>query len=143
MTSLRLLPNVEALVSTYLQDHPDVTAVVGDRVYTVIPTKPTWPLIRVHQYYDEPASQLPLHQVASYLQVDGFGGSKVQAWRAAETARAALAADLVGIHGEGVVTGVDVRGLADDPDDSYSPAKPRFRFSAVIYAHPLRGVPVS
>lgn len=140
---VRLLPNVEALVSAFLRAHPDVAGVVAGRVYTVIPNGPTWPLVRVHLYDDRPIANVPLHLVRSYLQVDGFGGSKVQAWRAAETARAALAADLVGAHDEAVVTAVDVRGLADDPDDSYSPAKPRFRFTAEVVAHPPRSEPAS
>ena len=136
---LRLLPNVEGLVTSFLRNHPDVIAQVGDRVVTTIPKNPTWPLIRVHQYDDQPAGQTPLHHVATFLQVDGFGGSKVQAWRAAETCRMALSRQLRGVHAEGVVTGCDVRGLADDPDDDYTPAKPRFRFDCVVYAHPLPG----
>lgn len=136
MPDLVLLPNVEGLVSTFLGAHVDVVALAGGRVYTVIPNAPTWPLVRVHQWDDRPTVQPPLHHVATSLQIDVVGGSKIQAWRLAETCRAALAAGLPGIHDEGVVTGVDVAGLADDPDDSYSPAKPRFRFDAVVYSHP-------
>ncbi|MCA1569310.1 MAG: DUF3168 domain-containing protein [Chloroflexi bacterium] len=142
MSPLRLLPNVEALVSAFLRAHPDVVVVVGDRVYTVVPSNPTWPLVRVHQWDDQPAGQTPLHHVAAYLQLDAFGGSKAQAWRAAETCRMAMSRQLTGVYVEAVVTGCDVRGLADDPDDSYTPAKPRFRFDAVVYCHPPRSLPV-
>lgn len=138
MSDLVLLPNVEGLVSTFLGAHPAVDALADGRVYTVIPKAPTWPLVRVHQWDDQPTVRRPLHHVATYLQIDAFGGSKIQAWRLAETCRAALVADLPGIHDEGVVTGVDVSSLADDPDDSYAPAKPRWRFDAVVYSHPHR-----
>jgi hypothetical protein len=150
VTDLKLLPNVEAMVSTFLQEHPSIVALAEDayfpghsRTYTVIPKDPTWPLLRVAQYDDEPAGQRPLHHVAYFLQIDGFGGTKAQAWTLASTARAALAADLPGTHADGVVTGVDTRGLSDAPDDTYSPAKPRWMFTAVVYAHPLRSTPAS
>lgn len=141
MSPLRLLPNVEGLVTTFLQGHADVIAATPrpsgqERVVTEIPRNPTWPLVRVHLWDDQPTSQRPLHHVAAYLQVDGFGGSKVQAWRVAETCRMALSRELRGVYDEGVVTGCDVRGLSDDPDDNYTPAKPRFRFDAVVYVHP-------
>lgn len=143
MSGLVLLPNIEHLVSTFLQTHPNITPLIAGRSYTVIPNSPTWPLVRVSQYDDLPAGQRPLHHVAYFIQVEAFGGSKAQAWTIAATCRSALAADLVGSHADGVVTGVDTRGLSDQPDDSYSPAKPRWLFAATVYAHPLRGTPAS
>ena len=150
MSTLTLLPNVEGLVSTFLQDHPDIVALAEDehapgrsRSYTVLPKAPTWPALRVTQYDDQPAGQRPLHHVAYFLQIDAFGGTKAQAWTLASTARAALAADLPGTHAEGIVSGVDTRGLSDAPDDTYSPAKPRWMFTAIVYAHPLRSAPAS
>ena len=135
MTSI-LLPNIEALLSAFLRNHDAIIDLVGDRVYTVIPSHPDWPLIRVGQYDDQPAGQRPLHHVAYMLQVEAFGGSKAQAFTAANTARVALAADLPGTHAQGIVSGVDTRGMTDLPDESYSPAKPRWLFSATVYAHP-------
>lgn len=143
MSPLTLLPNVEGLVSRFLQDHAAMVALIDDRTYTVLPKSPTWPALRVAQFDDQPAGQRPLHHVAYSLQLDAFGGTKAQAWTLASTARAALAADLPGIHDDGIVTGVDTRGLSDDPDETYAPAKPRWRFVAVVYAHPLRSDPAS
>lgn len=136
MSDLILLPNVEALVSAFLRNHDAIIALIDDRVYTVIPSHSDWPLIRVGQYDDQPAGQRPLHHVAYSVQVEAFGGSKAQAFTLANTARAALAAELTGAHAQGVVSGVDTRGMIDLPDESYSPAKPRWLFSLTVYAHP-------
>lgn len=135
--TLQLPPNMEALVSDFLRQQAEVSALVADRVYTAIPAAPTWPLVRVTQLLDVPTGA-PLWGIAYTIQVEAFGGSKGDAWRIAQTCRAAIDARLAGnytAHGA-VVSGSKPGGLVDLPDDSLTPAKPRWLFSSTIYARP-------
>lgn len=145
MTTLNLPPNMEALVSAFLRDQAEMVALVGDRVYTEIPKKgPTvtiagaqYPLARVTQLLDTPTGS-PLWAVAYTVQVEGFGGSKAEAWEIASTARALIDARIEGVHdGFGVVNGSTPGSLLDLPDETFNPAKPRWLFSSTIYARPI------
>jgi hypothetical protein len=132
------LPNTEALVSAFLRSHDDVDALVGDRVYTALPKDVTYPAVRVTQYYSQHVTQRPLWVVRNLLQVDCWGGSKIDAWRLASTVQAAMAEDLEGDHDHGVVCGVTFDGMVDQPDQDHEPARPRFFFTCAVTAHPLR-----
>ena len=111
MTDLWIPPNMEALVSAFLRDQPEMTDLVGDRIYTAIPKDATFPLVRVMQLLDTPAGA-PLYSVAFEMQVEAFGGSKAQAWQIASTARALIDARLLGDYpGLGVVNGSDRKSV--------------------------------
>lgn len=141
---LQLPPNMEGLVWAFLVEQPEVTDLVGERIYSRISTGATYPLVRITQIDDEPLTTEPLYVVRYFVQVEGFGGSKSQAWRIAETCRTALDARLAGVHeGYGVVNGVDVGGLQDAPDETFTPAKPRWLFTSTIYAHRLASISAS
>lgn len=136
---LTLPVNMEALVSAFLRDQPEMQDLVDDRTYTVIP-KPTpgetlYPLCRVNLIMDEPHPG-PLWGIAYDVEVEGFGGSKADAWRITSTARALISERLTGVHPEGVVNGVTNGGMLDLPDESFTPAKPRWLFTSTIHAHP-------
>lgn len=142
---LVLQPNVEALVVQFLRDQEEVTALVGNRIYTEIPASPDWPLVRVRVYYERPVNgSRPLWLTAHDVQVEAYGGPKSVAWRVAETCRAALTARFEGAYSygaessavSGTVTHVAVSGLRDLPDEFYSPARPRWMFTATAYVHP-------
>ncbi len=136
MTDLWIPPNMEALVSAFLRDQPEMTDLVADRIYTAIPKDATYPLVRVVQLLDTPAGA-PLYSVAFEMQVESFGGSKAQAWRIASTARALIDARLLGDYpGFGVVNGSTPGALLDLPDEDFTPAKPRWLFSSTIYGRP-------
>jgi hypothetical protein len=134
-----LLPNVEGLVSTFLQDDPDQQLVTGDRCYTALPKDKTYPLLRVTQIDDQKVTQRPLWVVTTLLQVEAWGDNQWDAWRAAATAQSVLAARLEGVHSRGVVTGVRFSGLRNVPDPDFTPAKPRRIFTCQVTAHPLPG----
>lgn len=136
-TSVTLLPNVEALVSAFLSDQAEVTALVEDRVYTALLKGVEFPCIRVTQFADEKVTQRPLWVVTAQLQIDGFGGTKSQAWAAANTAQGVMAARLEGVHDDGVVTHVTFGPMSDVPDRDYEPNRPHFEFVAFVTAHPL------
>jgi hypothetical protein len=131
--------NVLGLVTLWLHEQPELMTLLDndrDRVVTETRKNQTYPCVRLTQITDTPAGQRPLHLVAAELQIDAFGGTKAQAWTLAGTCRALLAERLTGTHPQGVVTGVDTAGMADIPDDYFTPAKPRWLFTATVYAHP-------
>ena len=133
---LYLPPNMEALVSAFLRDQPELVELVDDRIYTAIPKGATYPLVRVTQLLDTPAGA-PLWAVAFDIQVEAFGGSKGEAWLIASTARAAIDRRIEGEHpGYGVVNGSTPGALLDLPDEDHTPAKPRWLFTSTIYARP-------
>lgn len=134
-----LLPNVEALVSDFLRDQTEVTALVGQRIYTAIPSGPTFPLIRVNQFYSLNITNRPMWLVANQVQLEAFGGSKVEAFNALNAAMGVMAARLTNyVSSFGTVTGVNFSGTRDQPDDTYTPAKPRWLTIATVFAHPNR-----
>jgi hypothetical protein len=142
MTALVLLPDVEVLLSEFLRNQPEVTALVTDHVYTEIPKAPAgedtrWPLVRLSRYGGTPVTSIPLWLDQALVQVDVFGGSKRLANRIAETCRAVLDLRLIGVHAAGVVTGVRTSGFGYHPDATYTPAKPRYLFTATVTLHPL------
>ncbi len=139
---IALPPNMEKLVSAFLRDQPEIVALVDDRVWTSVPKGAQYPGIRVTQL-DHEAFTGPSWGGIFYLQVEAFGGTKAQAFTTAATAFAVMSARLVGVHDDGVVNGVNSRGLQDLPDEDHEPAKPRFLFSSAITARPAATVPAS
>jgi hypothetical protein len=131
------LPNLERLVSTFLQaDVAMLASPAGGRTYTALPSSPQWPLVRVNQYDEINVTSDPLWVVSGILQIEAWGGSNDEAVSVARVAQAALAARLVGVHGDGVVTAVRLSGLRNEPDREFSPAKPRRLFRVAVTAHP-------
>jgi len=139
---LRPPPNMEALVSAFLREQPEIITDIADRVYTAIPTSATYPCVRVLQLLDQPAGA-PLWAVAFTIQVEAFGGSKAEAWRIASNCRAAIDARLAGEYAQGVVNGSTPGSLIDLPDETFEPAKPRWLFTSTIYGRPLATMPTS
>lgn len=131
-----LLPNVEKLVSSFLQADFDMVILVEGRVYTAIPNTPTFPLVRVTQFDDVKVTQRPLWVAQFILQIEAWGGSNYDAWRIAATTQSVLAERLEGVHSDGTVCGITFGSLRNSPDVSFSPAKPRRLFTAQITAHP-------
>ncbi len=132
-----VLPDIEALVIAWALDSDDVNT-VDDRIYGALPANPTFPAIRVTRIGGTPPQRLHWLDEA-LLQVDVFGGPKATARLVAATFAAHLSANLTGTHDLGVVTAVTVGGLQWQPDESFSPAKPRYTFDAQVTYHPLMG----
>jgi hypothetical protein len=137
--TLLLPPNVHGSLTRFLQQDADVLALVNnstDRIVTELRKDQVYPALRITQIGDLPITQRPLYQIQSTFQLDAFGGSKAQALTLARTARAVCHQRFTGAHFGTVVTGVDSNGFADVPDDFFSPAKPRYLFVLIVYAHP-------
>lgn len=128
--------DAERLVSRWLRERTDITTIVGDRVYTVIPNRVVFPFLRITQIAGSPVFSRPLYLDESYIQIDAYGGPKVLARELVDTTRQALADEFVGLHPEGSVTCVTFGPLSYIPDDAYEPPQPRFIAMASIYTHP-------
>lgn len=128
--------DAERLLSSWLRAREDVTAIVGDRVYTEIPNRAVAPFLRISQIAGEPVFSRPLWLDEAYVQFDAYGGPKVQARLLIDTVRQALADDFIGQHAVGVVTAVRFADLTYLPDYSYEPQKPRYIAMASVYTHP-------
>lgn len=127
------LPDAEQLVSGFLRRHPDVAALLGDRVYTVFPAQGGGdPLVLLQRVGGEPPFSMPLVVDAPRIQAAAYGGTKKQAHTIAATVRAALC-DLAGtVQPEGVAAGVTFGALQYLPDETYRPPRPRYLFDTVV-----------
>lgn len=141
MSDLVLMPNVESMLTAYLQSQADIVALIGERSYTELPHNVVFPAIRVTQYNDLKVTVRPLWVVTAYVQLDAFGGTKNQAWTLASTAQSAIAAMEGLVLPGGVVSAANVGGMSDQPDTDYEPAKPRFRVDFSITVHPVPDTP--
>lgn len=139
-------PNIEGLVWAFLSEQPEVIDMLGDpaRIYSDLPHGLTYPAVRVTLIDDEPTTSQPLWLVGYVVQLEAWGGSKADAWRIASRCRTIIDRRINGAHdGYGVVTGVELGGLQDVPDETHKPAKPRFLFTSTIYAHPIATIGAS
>lgn len=129
--------DAERLVSAHLRADPTVTALVGDRVYTDLPARAVFPLVRLTLIGGAPVYSEPLFFDEAYLQIDCYGGPKVQARLIADTVRHLLAGSAFrGVHPLGVVTSVRFGDLRYLPDDAFEPPKPRYIAEASIFTRP-------
>lgn len=139
-----LLPDVERLVSRYLRDSAPVDALVGDRVYTAWPHTGTedtkQPLVLITRIGGDPPFSYPLVVDACDLQVDAYGGGKHQAHQLAATVRQSLAALVDRVTPDGVVHAVTFGALRYVPDESFSPARPRYVMDVSITTTAAREV---
>lgn len=137
---LRLLPDVEALVSEYLLAHASVSAQVGTRVKNELPaaavgSESFFPCITFALVdADEVVRQ---HFDGALVQVMAWGNTKASASLTMRTARAALLEMPDADHDRGVVTSVrTLVGPRWFPDGTVAPPKPRYHADFRIHVHP-------
>ena len=128
--------DVERLVSAWLRARDDIVALVEDRVFTEMPNRAVFPLLRLTLIGGNAVTSRPLYLDQSFIQIDAYGGPKVMARQIMDTVRFALDTEVVGAHPEGVITGVEFAGLRYLPDDGYDPPQPRYSATVFIYSHP-------
>lgn len=139
--ALLITPHIARLVVFFLLDQAEVSAIVDDRVWTDVPTNAIFPLVRVTQLGGGTGQHRMLSQTV--IQVDAWGpgvGDRHAANRLAEACASSLARlrDLVDYGGEtAVVTAVNAGQVGDSDDDTFTPARPRSRFTATIWATPV------
>ena len=129
--TLLLLPDAVQVVTGFLRAQPEVRRLVDDRVYSVLPQKPTWPAARIVQWSEQSAIDRPLVLVTAACQIDAWAHRKVEASYLGRTVRAALAERLVEQR-SGLVSAVTFGTVADAPDTDYEPALPRYRFDIFV-----------
>lgn len=125
--TLSILNDAERLLSLFLRQDDDISTSVGDRVYTVLPAEPTWPLIRLQRWGGSPVIQRPLVLDSVQIQIDVWGDRKKQAQDIAQLVRAVLSDRLPwGNSTEGWLTFARLGNLRYLPDDSFDPPRPRY-----------------
>jgi hypothetical protein len=130
--------DVERLMSAWLRARPEVTAIVDDRVVTDTPNRAVFPFLRLTLIGGAPVWDRPLWLDQAVIQIDAFGGPKVQARALMDVTRAALVEDFLGLHaGVGVITSVRFGDLSYLPDDTWEPPKPRYASTVAVFTHPL------
>ena len=143
--TVRTLPDIVRALSEFLRDDADVAALVGDRVYSALPTAPTFPCVRLSRIGGQVRSAPAYHLESSLVQVEALGGSRHSSWQLAETCRAVIAQRFAGTVDVGIDTAVvsacEVGGIREDsvrslPKNDDGTERHRAHFDAVIYAHP-------
>lgn len=142
MTDVLIIPpDAERLLVRFLLEQDELAALVADRIYTALPKGDrVYPLMRALLVGRTPDYPVPLHHETARLQVDTFGGSKATARRAADTARAAIAARISGWpHDEAQVQLATFGDMLWLPDATLTPgevAKPRYTFDVSLRLRP-------
>lgn len=131
-----VIPDTEAMVSSFLRSRSEVTTLVAQRVFGELPKEPSYPAVRITRVAGSPVTDTHLSLDAPLLQLDVFGGTKAQARTIAATCMAVIAELPLTVVDGGYVTGVRFGSLAYQPDDAFSPPKPRYRFDVTVFARP-------
>lgn len=139
------LPDAEALLSQFLRAQDEIIDVIpsdldGARVYTVIPEKPTWPIVLLRRIGGVPRVARPLVLDDVLIQVDAYGGTKKAAHDLVELVRSCIAARIEGVHELGNVTGYSFGNLSWLPDNAYTPSRARYVADVELFVKPLFNV---
>jgi hypothetical protein len=141
MTDIILLPDAEKMLSAFLRGRDEVTGLVDDRVFTVMPrnTPAKVPFVRLRAIGGPPRRGPMRWSRTARIQIDAWGTLKNQASLIAETVAAVIAGAMVGEQADGVVSAADVEEPFYNPDaDLSDPPTPRYTFDAMIDVHPHR-----
>lgn len=135
------LPDAELLLVDFLLEQEEIVdAIPHDdhvaRVYTVLPSKPTWPLLRVTRVAGAPVVLRPLVLDNAIIQVEAYGGTKKAAHDLIELVRALVAERVDGVHDAGVVTAYGFGSLSYMPDNSYEPTRARYVADVQLWLRP-------
>lgn len=142
--TLTVIPNIEALVGTWLREHPDVS-VLGTRVAGKTPDTTTAPWVRVTLLAAVDSTSVE-YLIAYTLQLDCYAGKLAQdahtgqaeAQRLKSSVRAVLK-DMQGRDiGGAIVTEVRFDGDARLPDDAMEPVRERYVLTAMVRAHAIQ-----
>jgi hypothetical protein len=133
-TAIRELPDCETLIVEHLQaDSGLVTAGVKQVVGPAYPNNPDWPMIRIHRFGG--VAPFAPWLDGGIVQVDIYGRENTTELRAIAAKVRVSLQEMVGVHDQGVVTGVEeVTGPAYLPDPATS--RPRVTWSVRVFAHP-------
>lgn len=133
MTELVVLPDAELVTTTFLRAQTEITATV----VTELPgDKPDY-IIRVHQFNTLRQGGNARRIATAVLQIESYGGAKSTAKTVLETCFGLMIGRMPGVHDDGVVTGVSqAYGIRDEPDITFTPARPRWLGIIEVSLHP-------
>lgn len=131
MVELTVLPDVIPPTVAWLNARPEVTALVADRIGTLLPADEAWPAVRLDLIGGLTIFEQRLDQPT--IQVQCFATTDLQARTVARTVRAALFA-MVGHRIPNLLSVVDVDTSSPQllPDDSRTPTVAHATFTATI-----------
>lgn len=130
---LCIIPDPITAVREYLLSVPQVTTIT-DRIVTVVPKDPIWPLIRL--------TLLTSFQVFArrydrcLFQVDCFATAEPAAHELARVVRAALQESENWQSAEAVLGGTTDSSIRPMPETGYTPPIARYAVSAHVFIHP-------
>jgi hypothetical protein len=132
---VNVLPDAELALIQYLRSRTEVTALIAsDRITTVRPPEPTYPLVTVMRVGGQSTSWGAIDEPA--LQVDVIGGSRYQCQRIARTIRACILAIANDTVSEGTLaSGFEEIGPQWLPDSVVVPPLPRFVARYRVFLH--------
>lgn len=131
---ISILPDVESVMVAYLKVHTDVIALVDPKnIATELPPKSDFPFLQLTLIGG--AVPVERYLAAPTVQVDAWGGTRLEARILCATAHAALI-EMVGLQGSlGTVTGVETlihpRKFTDPTNN-----RPRYQAEVRIWLHP-------
>lgn len=142
------LPDVTRLVTTYLRSRSEVSALIGNRVYSVFPKQldPALTFAIVQRVGGLPPLSRPLVVDLAVMQLDTYGGTHAAAHELAATCLEVLA-EWQGEQPDdtGNVCGVVVGAKRWQPDETFKPPKPRYVSDFEVTVKPsgvaLAGIP--
>jgi hypothetical protein len=130
--------DVLRLVADALRTDPELSSLIGDRVYTVLPKDKEFPLLRVVRWGGRPDTRIPglVWLDRADLQIDAWAVRQLQVSDVARCCVRALVERLPGRRPGGVVTDSSVTNFATELDPDFTPALHRARLSVRVTAHP-------
>lgn len=128
--------DIESALVAWLRADTTITTLAAGNVFTVLPRQPTFPAVRLTRVGGAPPHDRPLTHDQALVQLDAWGGTKAQAQQLVEACRTRVSDAYSHDLGAGIVVGrVSWSNLSYDPDNSYTPAKPRYRADFIVTHH--------
>lgn len=134
-TALLVLPDAERVLVDFLRAQPELREALDDRVYTELPARPAWPAVRVVRWGGWAAISEPLVLDEAWCQVDTWGERKAQVSDVVMLMRAVIS-DRLKRQAADVCSGFRLGMLIDNPDATFVPARPHFRFDMSLMLRP-------
>jgi len=131
--SLYVLADPILAVRSYLLTVPEVTDITP-RIVTRLPAAPAWPIVRIALI-----STTAVHERRydrALVQLDCFAKDDTDAHRLARVVRAALVDSGSHVVGDAVLGGAVNTAVLPLPDETFTPAMPRYAVTAHVFIHP-------
>lgn len=130
--------DVEGLLSSFLRNEPEVTDLVGTRIYTDMPHNRVYPLVLIQRTGGKPQGGFTLSE--AQVRLDLYNDGHLSAQGLASVVVGVLTSRLPGSHDLGCVSAFTAASKRYEPDpeaaDRQGHARPRYVIEATVYCHP-------